>query len=274
MPVAWKMTIQGSRERILDSVLPHEITHTIFATHFGRPLPRWADEGACTTVEHPSEIAKQQQMLIEFLTTNRGIPFNRMFVMMHYPPDMLSIYAQGHSVAMFLIQQGGKQKFVKYLEMGLASGNWNQATNEFYGFRNLSDLQVTWLDWVRNGRPAVQPRILVAANQTEASQSGGAVGQTPPGAALVSAADRGVDAATWTRRGEAASSPTPDHAALAASGSAATTDPRVAAMPRYAPGSTGTVRMLDTSAARPQPIERARQTILEWERPAASEQAN
>ena len=37
--------------RILDSVLPHEITHTIFATHFGQPLPRWADEGACTTVD-------------------------------------------------------------------------------------------------------------------------------------------------------------------------------------------------------------------------------
>src|SRR5215212_10530107 len=27
----WKMNIQGSRERILDSVLPHEVTHTIFA---------------------------------------------------------------------------------------------------------------------------------------------------------------------------------------------------------------------------------------------------
>ena len=35
----WTMTIQGSEERILDSVLPHEITHTIFASHFRRPLP-------------------------------------------------------------------------------------------------------------------------------------------------------------------------------------------------------------------------------------------
>ena len=48
----WRMTIQGSLERVLDSVLPHEVTHTVFATHFRRPLPRWADEGACTTVEH------------------------------------------------------------------------------------------------------------------------------------------------------------------------------------------------------------------------------
>ena len=65
-PYGWEMTLQGSRERILDSVLPHEVTHAIFATHFGRPLPRWADEGACTTVEHPSEKSKQHRMLHEF----------------------------------------------------------------------------------------------------------------------------------------------------------------------------------------------------------------
>ena len=41
----WRMTIQGSRERMLDSVLPHEITHMVFASHFRQPLPRWADEG-------------------------------------------------------------------------------------------------------------------------------------------------------------------------------------------------------------------------------------
>src|SRR5689334_16204809 len=65
----WEMTIQGSFERILDSVLPHEVTHTVFATHFRRPLPRWADEGACTTVEHASERNKQQRMLVDFLQT-------------------------------------------------------------------------------------------------------------------------------------------------------------------------------------------------------------
>jgi hypothetical protein len=39
----WQMTIQGSEQRVLDSVLPHEVTHTIFASHFRQPLPRWAD---------------------------------------------------------------------------------------------------------------------------------------------------------------------------------------------------------------------------------------
>ena len=41
----WHMTIVGSRERVYDSVLPHEITHMILASYFRRPVPRWADEG-------------------------------------------------------------------------------------------------------------------------------------------------------------------------------------------------------------------------------------
>ena len=58
-PVSWQMKIFGPPDRLLDAVLPHEVTHTIFATHFGQPLPRWADEGACTTVEHESERKKK-----------------------------------------------------------------------------------------------------------------------------------------------------------------------------------------------------------------------
>ena len=89
--------------RILDSVLPHEVTHTIFATHFRRPLPRWADEGACTTVEHHSERQKQQMFLIDFLHTGRGIAFNQMFAMKEYPQDVMPLYSQGYSLARYLV---------------------------------------------------------------------------------------------------------------------------------------------------------------------------
>jgi hypothetical protein len=179
-PTQWTMQIQGSRERVLDSVLPHEITHTIFATHFGRPLPRWADEGACTTVEHDSEKAKQDKFLIEFLTSDppRGIAFNRMFQMKEYPPDILPLYSQGYSLARFFIAQGGKPKFVEYVGEGMQTNNWTATTRKYYGFGSLSELQLTWVEWVRQGSPVlaggILPESLLAASQPAAARTGAA----------------------------------------------------------------------------------------------------
>jgi hypothetical protein len=153
----WKMSIQGSRERILDSVLPHEITHTIFASHFRQPLPRWADEGACTTVEHPAEIAKQERNLVEFLKTGRGIPFKQMFAMKEYPPDVMPLYAQGHSLATYLIESRGKPAFLEFLADGMGDDNWQRAVHEHYGFSDLLTMQHAWNDWVRQGRPRLAP---------------------------------------------------------------------------------------------------------------------
>jgi hypothetical protein len=155
----WQMSIQGSEIRILDSVLPHEVTHTIFATHFGQPLPRWADEGACTTVEHTSEKARHQKLLIRFLQTERGISFSRMFAMKEYPADMLPLYAQGFSLARFLIEQHGKRKFVQFVGDGLRDDNWTRAIQQNYRFDNLLVLQNRWLDWVRQGSPKLAPKI-------------------------------------------------------------------------------------------------------------------
>ncbi|MHB8969637.1 MAG: hypothetical protein ACYC3X_05525 [Pirellulaceae bacterium] len=161
-PRDWHMEIQGSRERILDSVLPHEVTHTIFATHFGRPLPRWADEGAATSVEHASERTKQDQLLIQFLTTNRGIAFNHLFAMKEYPADILPLYSQGYSLARYLIAQGGKQKFVDYVYDGMNWNNWTAATQKHFGLQSLSALQINWLGWVRQGSPNIERSVPAA----------------------------------------------------------------------------------------------------------------
>lgn len=171
-PHGWTMSLQGSRERVLDSVLPHEVTHTIFATHFGRPLPRWADEGACTTVEHQSERGKQERLLYEFLKTNRGIPFNQMFAMKEYPRDILPLYSQGYSLARFLIAISDKPSFTAYVGDGMQSNNWTAATRKHYGFHNLSDLQLTWVEWVRSGTPPIKGPEDVKYVSTEADKSG------------------------------------------------------------------------------------------------------
>jgi hypothetical protein len=153
-----EMLVCGTRERILDSVLPHEITHTILATHFaslGKPVPRWADEGACTTVEHASERAKHDRMLVQFLGQGRGIPFASLFSMRDYPPDMMPLYAQGYSLCAFLIAQGGPRRFVQFLERGMEQEDWVGALDEFYEYPRLGKLQTAWKNWVSDGGGSV-----------------------------------------------------------------------------------------------------------------------
>ncbi|MFW6170364.1 MAG: hypothetical protein ACODAD_07735 [Planctomycetota bacterium] len=179
-PRDWKMKIQGSRQRILDSVLPHEITHTIMATHFGCPLPRWADEGAATSVEHTSEREKQDRLLIEFLTTDRGIAFNRMFAMKEYPRDILPLYSQGYSLARYLIAHGGRRKFVQYIGDGIKGKDWTAATHKHYDVRSLSELQVTWLDWVRKGSPDIASDMTRVASTQQPETSTSERGRSEP----------------------------------------------------------------------------------------------
>ena len=153
----WRMNIQGSAERLLDSVLPHEITHMVFASHFRAPLPRWADEGGATSVEHVSEKNKHKQMLVQFLRTNRGIAFNQMFAMTEYPADVMPLYAQAYSLAEYLISLGGRRRYIEYLDEAMRTNQWGEATNRFYGISDLGSLQNVWLAWVAQGFPPIAP---------------------------------------------------------------------------------------------------------------------
>ncbi len=152
----FQMEVVGTPERILDSVLPHEVSHTVLASYFGRPLPRWADEGICTTVEHASERQKHEDMLREYLRNRRGIAMNRLFLMTEYPDDILPMYAQGYSVCQFLIAQKGPQQFVQFLGDYMARPSWTDNVRKHYGYDSLSELQEYWLAWVAGGNGPVE----------------------------------------------------------------------------------------------------------------------
>jgi hypothetical protein len=179
----WRMTIQGSPQRVLDSVLPHEITHMIYASHFRQPLPRWADEGGATTVENIAERTKYQRMLDQFLRTGRGIAFSRMFAMTEYPPDVMPLYAQCYSLSEYLIQIGGRRKYIEFLDDGLKNNDWSGAVARNYGVGDLGRLQNSWLAWVKQGSPALNPgnNQPAAGASPEMLAANSAAGRVQPG---------------------------------------------------------------------------------------------
>lgn len=151
----WRMTVQGTLERILDSVIPHEVSHTVFASHFRRPLPRWADEGAATLIEHESERRRQQLLLGQVWNTSRKIPLRNLLAIKEYPSDMndvMTLYAEGHSLADFLVQAGGRPRFLAFLDTAHNKG-WDHALRYHYKLKGVSDLDGRWNKWVMAGSP-------------------------------------------------------------------------------------------------------------------------
>jgi hypothetical protein len=157
----WNMNVQGTLERIIDSVIPHEVSHTIFACYFRRPLPRWADEGAATLVEHESERLRQTKLLNQVIKTGRRIPLRDLLAITEYPKDMqqvLTLYAEGYSLADFLVQQKGDQGKAAYLAFlkDALDQNWTTAFKKHYGYANLEAVEKHWAGWVLAGSPPLR----------------------------------------------------------------------------------------------------------------------
>ncbi len=208
-----RMEIKGGVEKLLKSVLPHEVTHTVLAHRYGRAVPRWADEGGSVLSENDEERFRHDVQCREMLNQGRGIPLRHLFALEDYPRDMLVLYAQGYSVVQFLIDQGGRAKFLDFVETGMKrrNKNWEQAVTA-YGFASTDELQTAWIDHLKTpkGRlvaaattpspPAAKDRpVAVATSGTKETRTSAAARLPvlePPVVARGVAPDRDRPAAT------------------------------------------------------------------------------
>ncbi len=165
-----KMEIRGDAKQLLNSVLPHEVTHTVLANYFGRPVPRWADEGGSVLSENDEERFNHDVRCRELLNAGRGITLRTLFRMTEYPRDMIVLYAQGYSVCDFLVKRGGngregRGKLLQFLANGMQGNtieSWNAAANRVYGLESVDALEAAWLTALKT------PPSRVAARDTTA----------------------------------------------------------------------------------------------------------
>ncbi len=147
-----EMQVQGSLERILSCVLPHEVTHTVFAYRFRRPLPRWADEGAAVLSEDEKEKATHDRICRDRLNSEKAIPARQLLSMMEYPRDVMALYAQGYCLTAYLVELGGRARFLQFVEAGMANG-WDTAVKTCYPeYKSVEYLDWGWRVWMRDGR--------------------------------------------------------------------------------------------------------------------------
>ena len=155
------MHIEGTLERLLSSVLPHEVTHTVFAFHFRQPVPRWADEGGSVLSEDELERSRHDRLVRSILNTRgRHIPLRRLFALKEYPNDVMALYAQGFSVSEFLVLRSSRPAFLNFVADGMRLG-WDQAARAHYGFSTVEQLEAAWIQFLQT--PRSQRPDLIAA---------------------------------------------------------------------------------------------------------------
>ena len=156
------MHIEGTLERLLASVLPHEVTHTVFAYHFRQPVPRWADEGGSVLSEDELERSRHDRLVRSILNTRgRAIPLRRLFALTEYPNDVMALYAQGFSVSEFLVMRSSRPAFLNFVADGMRIG-WDQAAKAHYGFNSMEELERGWIQHLQT--PRAQQQALVASS--------------------------------------------------------------------------------------------------------------
>jgi hypothetical protein len=157
--------VEGRLDRILASALPHEVTHTIFAAYFGGPMPRWADEGASLLSEDQRELDRHEQFVADVLARKTELPLGQLFRMEEYPADLAGFYGQGYSVSRFLVEIGGRERFLEFVRDGGKAG-WDQASRKHFGFADCRELDRAWRAWYKvvvvDARKKAEPLLVRA----------------------------------------------------------------------------------------------------------------
>ena len=101
---------------------------------------------------------RQRQAVRRLLETGRQIPLAKLLSMSEYPADrriMLSLYAQGVSLVSFLVERGGRARFLAFLD-DAGHRDWDVAVRSHYGGISIEALEREWMAWVV--RPLVPPK--------------------------------------------------------------------------------------------------------------------
>jgi RNA polymerase sigma factor (sigma-70 family) len=151
--VGRRMSLVGPLDQVLSSFLPHEITHTVLADHFGAPVPRWADEGAALQAVDVEEQQHHQAHMRELASqSKRLIALKDLFRMRDYPKDFMAMHAESYSLTHFLLQRKDRKIFLAFVAQGMQQGAWDAAVKDHYGFANVVALEEAWFAGVVKDR--------------------------------------------------------------------------------------------------------------------------
>jgi RNA polymerase sigma factor (sigma-70 family) len=178
------MELHGDFMHALTVTLPHEVTHAVLASFFGRPVPRWADEGMSVLSESDDEQATHDARARDALNGGRALRLKVLLPLGEYPKDVAGFYAQGHSLARFLVNRAsagapvlkdvphlgklfeagaedGHRRLTAFVYLGVQGNtaeSWGKAAKVVYGIASLDELEQAWLEWLAKPESVLPPK--------------------------------------------------------------------------------------------------------------------
>lgn len=142
--------LQGPKDQLLEYVLPHELCHAVLVMAMGKPMPRWADEGAAMLSESESQKLRQRLLVEQLVRAGKVIPIAELLRIDEYPNDdseLHAFYAQSLTLSEFLIENGGRRRYLQFAQEGHLQG-WDRSLDRHYQWKNCETLQEVWSQWV------------------------------------------------------------------------------------------------------------------------------
>jgi hypothetical protein len=142
--VSRRIDLRSDHQRLLSSVLPHEVTHILLAYRFGAVLPPWANEGMAILSEPEERVRRHLQDLPRYRRDGLLWRTRQLIEMSDYPTAQFygPFYAQSVSLVEFLVQEKGQRDFTRFLRASQQEG-WEQALATHYGW-SFRELEQKW----------------------------------------------------------------------------------------------------------------------------------
>ena len=138
------ITVHADDPDLVDTVLPHEITHAVMIGHFVDQLPTWADEGMAGIAQRRADFDDFRKLLNRFERKGKLFSLQTLMEMDGYPDDDVDLfYAQSALLVEFLLKEKEPKVFISLLREAKKNG-WPQALKQLYGFANFDDFEKRW----------------------------------------------------------------------------------------------------------------------------------
>jgi len=152
------MWLVGSEQAVTEHLLQHEVAHAVMAAEFGGRMPTWANEGIASRYDNARRHAIREAKLAEFVVIDSWPHLDHLFTK---PVQRKWQYAASVSLTDYLVQLGGRRRFIEFAEQANNSGYAN-SLKTIYGIASVEQLSREWRSFVREKSPSPAGAITVA----------------------------------------------------------------------------------------------------------------